>query len=186
VGEPKTPSRHYPHAKEGTDILTIPSFYPQSYPHSHIFLSTDSVSYVDKYVDGTIFINNMSEDQPIYDRQDESSKLTDHNIRLIVRKYFTPQVDESSNGIVLKFVPNRGNSLPEALVWFHKGKKGFTNKPISQNTWVMVDCDLKPLHEILHKYFHLSEGDYNITRSTLSTMAYELINDHFKPMSKIQ
>jgi hypothetical protein len=138
------------------------------------------VSGMDKSVDNTIFINNMSEDQPIYDRQDETSKLTDHNIRLIVRKYFTPQVDENSNGIILKFVPNRGNSLPEALVWFHKGKKGFTNKPISQNTWVMVDCDLKSLHEILHKYFHLSEGDYHITRSTLSSMAYEYINEWAK------
>ena len=135
---------------------------------------------MDKSVDNTIFINNMSEDQPIYDRQDETSKLTDHNIRLIVRKYFTPQVDENSNGIILKFVPNRGNSLPEALVWFHKGKKGFTNKPLSQNIWVMVDCDLKPLHEILHKYFHLSEGDYHITRSTLSSMAYEYINEWAK------
>lgn len=132
---------------------------------------------MDKSVDNTIFINNMSEDQPIYDRQDETSKLTDDNIRLIVRKYFTPQVEESSKGIVLKFVPNRGNSLPEALVWFHKGKKGFTNKPISQNTWVMVDCDLKPLHELLHKHFHLNEGDYDITRSTLSSMAYELISE---------
>ena len=64
---------------------------------------------MDKSVDNTIFINNMSEDQPIYDRQDETSKLTDDNIRLIVRKYFTPQVDESSNGIILRFVPNRGN-----------------------------------------------------------------------------
>ena len=135
---------------------------------------------MDKSVDNTIFINNMSEDQPIYDRQDETSKLTDDNIRLIVRKYFTPQVDENSNGIILKFVPNRGNSLPEALVWFHKGKKGFTNKPLSQNIWVMVDCDLKPLHEILHKYFHLSEGDYHITRSTLSSMAYEYINEWAK------
>jgi len=135
---------------------------------------------MDKSVDNTIFINNMSEDQPIYDRQDETSKLTDHNIRLIVRKYFTPQVDENSNGIILKFVPNRGNSLPEALVWFHKGKKGFTNKPISQNTWVMVDCDLKPLHELLHKHFHLNEGDYDNTRSTLSSMAYEYINEWAK------
>lgn len=135
---------------------------------------------MDKSVDKYIFINNMSEDQPIYDRQDETSKLTDDNIRLIVRKYFTPQVDENSNGIILKFVPNRGNSLPEALVWFHKGKKGFTNKPLSQNIWVMVDCDLKPLHEILHKYFHLSEGDYHITRSTLSSMAYEYINEWAK------
>jgi hypothetical protein len=132
---------------------------------------------MDKSVDKYIFINNMSEDQPIYDRQDEPYNLTDHNIRLIVRKYFTPQVDESSNGIILRFIPNRGNILPEALVWFHRGKTGYNKKPISQNVWVMVDCDLNPLHEILHKYFHLSEGDYHITRSTLSSMAYELISE---------
>ena len=135
---------------------------------------------MDKSVDNTIFINNMSEDQPIYDRQDETSKLTDDNIRLIVRKYFTPQVDESSNGIILRFVPNRGNVLPEALVWFHKGKTGFSKKPISQNVWVMVDCDLNPLHEILHKYFHLSEGDFNVTRTTLSSIAYETISEWAK------
>jgi hypothetical protein len=135
---------------------------------------------MDKSVDNTIFINNMSEDQPIYDRQDETSKLTDDNIRLIVRKYFTPQVEESSKGIVLKFVPNRGNSLPEALVWFHKGKTGFNKKPLSQNIWMMVDCDLKPLHELLHKHFHLSEGDFNVTRTTLSSMAYETISEWAK------
>jgi hypothetical protein len=135
---------------------------------------------MDKSVDNTIFINNMSEDQPIYDRQDETSKLTDDNIRLIVRKYFTPQVDENSNGIILRFVPNRGNSLPEALVWFHKGKTGFNKKPLSQNVWMMVDCDLKPLHELLHKHFHLSEGDFNVTRTTLSSMAYETISEWAK------
>ena len=135
---------------------------------------------MDKSVDNTIFINNMSEDQPIYDRQDETSKLTDDNIRLIVRKYFTPQVEESSKGIVLKFVPNRGNSLPEAIVWFEKGKKGFTNKPLSQNVWMMVDCDLRPLHELLHKHFHLSEGDFNVTRTTLSSIAYETISEWAK------
>ena len=122
----------------------------------------------------------MSEDQPIYDRPIGPSNVTDHNIRLIVQKYYTPQVDESSNGIILRFIPNRGNILPEALVWFHRGKTGFSKKPISQNVWVMVDCDLNPLHEILHKYFHLSEGDFNITRVTLSTMAYETINEWAK------
>jgi hypothetical protein len=135
---------------------------------------------MDKSVDNTIFINNMSEDQPIYDRQDETSKLTDDNIRLIVRKYYTPQVEESSKGIILRFVPNRGNSLPEALVWFHKGKTGFNKKPLSQNVWMMVDCDLKPLHELLHKHFHLSEGDFNVTRTTLSSIAYETISEWAK------
>jgi hypothetical protein len=135
---------------------------------------------MDKSVDKYIFINNMSEDQPIYDRQDEPYNLTDHNIRLIVQRYYTPQVDESSKGIILRFVPNRGNVLPEALVWFEKGKKGFVNKPLSQNVWMMVDCDLRPLHELLHKHFHLNEGDFNITRTTLSSMAYETISEWAK------
>ena len=135
---------------------------------------------MDKSVDNTIFINNMSEDQPIYDRQDEPYNLTDHNIRLIVQRYYTPQVDESSKGIILRFVPNRGNVLPEALVWFEKGKVGFNRKPISQNVWMMVDCDLRPLHELLHKHFHLNEGDFNITRTTLSSIAYETISEWAK------
>ena len=135
---------------------------------------------MDKSVDNIIFINNMSEDQVIYDRQDESSNVTDHNIRLIVQKYYTPQVDESSKGIILRFVPNRGNVLPEAIVWFEKGKRGFVNKPLSQNVWMMVDCDLRPLHELLHKHFHLNEGDFNITRTTLSSIAYETISEWAK------
>jgi hypothetical protein len=135
---------------------------------------------MDKSVDNIIFINNMSEDQPIYDRPIGPSNVTDHNIRLIVQKYYTPQVEESSKGIILRFVPNRGNSLPEAIVWFEKGKKGFTNKPLSQNVWMMVDCDLRPLHELLHKHFHLSEGDFNVTRTTLSSMAYETISEWAK------
>ena len=122
----------------------------------------------------------MSEDQPIYDRPIGPSNVTDHNIRLIVQKYYTPQVDESSKGIILRFVPNRGNVLPEALVWFEKGKVGFNRKPLSQNVWMMVDCDLRPLHELLHKHFHLNEGDFNITRTTLSSMAYETISEWAK------
>ena len=122
----------------------------------------------------------MSEDQPIYDRPIGPSNVTDHNIRLIVQKYYTPQVDESSKGIILRFVPNRGNVLPEAIVWFEKGKVGFNRKPISQNVWMMVDCDLRPLHELLHKHFHLNEGDFNITRTTLSSIAYETISEWAK------
>jgi hypothetical protein len=135
---------------------------------------------MDKSVDNIIFINNMSDIQFINDQVYGPSNVTDHNIRLMVQKYYTPQVDESSKGIILRFVPNRGNSLPEAIVWFEKGKKGFTNKPLSQNVWMMVDCDLKPLHELLHKHFHLNEGDFNVTRTTLSSMAYEAISEWAK------
>ena len=135
---------------------------------------------MDKSVDKYIFINNMSEDQEIYDKPIGPSNVTDHNIRLMVQKYYTPQVDESSKGIILRFVPNRGNVLPEAIVWFEKGKVGFNRKPISQNVWMMVDCDLRPLHELLHKHFHLSEGDFNITRTTLSSIAYETISEWAK------
>lgn len=136
---------------------------------------------MDKTVDGTIFINNMSDIQLMNGDVYGPSKVTDQNIRLIVQKYFTPQIEESSKGIILRFVPNRGNVLPDAIVWFEKGKKGFTNKPLSQNVWMMIDCDLKPLHDILNKYFLLSEGDFSITRSTLSSIAYETVVDYFTP-----
>jgi hypothetical protein len=135
---------------------------------------------MDKSVDKYIFINNMSDIQFINDQVYGPSNVTDDNIRLIVQKYYTPQVDESSKGIILRFVPNRGNVLPEAIVWFEKGKKGFINKPLSQNVWMMVDCDLRPLHELLHKHFHLSEGDFNVTRTTLSSIAYETISEWAK------
>ena len=135
---------------------------------------------MDKSVDNIIFINNMSDIQEMTPNENDMSNLTDHNIRLIVQRYYTPQVDESSKGIILRFVPNRGNVLPEALVWFEKGKRGFVNKPLSQNVWMMVDCDLRPLHELLHKHFHLNEGDFNITRTTLSSIAYETISEWAK------
>ena len=135
---------------------------------------------MDKSVDNIIFINNMSDIQEMTPNENDMSNLTDHNIRLIVQRYYTPQVDESSKGIILRFVPNRGNVLPEALVWFEKGKVGFNRKPISQNVWMMVDCDLRPLHELLHKHFHLNEGDFNITRTTLSSIAYETISEWAK------
>ena len=135
---------------------------------------------MDKSVDNIIFINNMSDIQEMTPNENDMSNLTDHNIRLIVQRYYTPQVDESSKGIILRFVPNRGNVLPEAIVWFEKGKRGFINKPLSQNVWMMVDCDLRPLHELLHKHFHLNEGDFNITRTTLSSIAYETISEWAK------
>ena len=135
---------------------------------------------MDKSVDKYIFINNMSEIIEMTPNNIDMTNVTDHNIRLMVQKYYTPQVDESSKGIILRFVPNRGNVLPEAIVWFEKGKKGFVNKPLSQNVWMMVDCDLRPLHELLHKHFHLSEGDFNITRTTLSSIAYETISEWAK------
>jgi hypothetical protein len=135
---------------------------------------------MDKSVDKYIFINNMSEIIEMTPNNNDMTNVTDHNIRLMVQKYYTPQVDESSKGIILRFVPNRGNVLPEAIVWFEKGKTGFNKKPLSQNVWMMVDCDLRPLHELLHKHFHLSEGDFNITRTTLSSIAYETISEWAK------
>jgi|32_taG_2_1085360.scaffolds.fasta_scaffold28518_3 hypothetical protein len=103
---------------------------------------------------------------------ENTEKITDQNITLIVRQYYTPTVEETSKGLVVRFSPN-GHSGPEALVWFENAKRGFFRKPLSTNRWMMVDCDLRPIHDLLHKFFHLSEGDFNVTRLTLSNLAHE-------------
>lgn len=107
---------------------------------------------------------------------ENSQKVTDDNIRLIVTKYYTPTITESSKGVVVTFQP-KGHSGPEAIVWFENAKRGFQRKPVSMNQWMMVDCDLKGIHELLHKYFSLSEGDFNVTRLTLSQIAHEVVRE---------
>ena len=100
------------------------------------------------------------------------SELTDQNIRLIISTYYTPTISESSKGVVVTFSP-KGHSGPNAVIWFETAKKGFRKKPISTNRLMMVDCDLRPIHELLDKYFLLKEGDFDVTRITLSNLAHE-------------
>ena len=106
--------------------------------------------------------------------QNVSLSVTDVNIRKIISQYYTPTISESSKGVVVTFTP-KGHSGPEAIVWFENAKKGFQRKPISTNQWMMVDCDLKPIHELLSKYFTITEGDFNVTRMTLSAIAHETL-----------
>ncbi len=106
--------------------------------------------------------------------QNLTLSVTDVNIRKIISQYYTPTITESSKGVVVTFTP-KGHSGPEAIVWFENAKKGFQRKPISTNQWMMVDCDLKPIHELLNKYFTITEGDFNVTRMTLSAIAHETL-----------
>jgi len=106
----------------------------------------------------------------------KTENITDQNIRLIVSKYYTPTISESSKGVVVTFVP-KGHSGPEAVVWFEQAKRGFLRKPLSTNRWMMVDCDLRPIHDMIDKYFLLKEGDYDVTRITLSNLAHEALTE---------
>ena len=106
--------------------------------------------------------------------QNLTLSVSDTNIRKIISQYYTPTITESSKGVVVTFTP-KGHSGPEAIVWFENAKKGFQRKPISTNQWMMVDCDLKPIHELLNKYFTITEGDFNVTRMTLSAIAHETL-----------
>ena len=130
---------------------------------------------VDLIPPDTIVINKSpSENMDNSTDQNPLLTVTSVNIREVIHKYYTPMVSESSKGVVVTFVPN-GHSGPEALVWFENAKRGFFRKPISTNRWMMVDCDLRPIHDLLNKYFLLTEGDFNITRLTLSNLAHEVL-----------
>ena len=130
---------------------------------------------VDLIPPDTIVINKSpTENMDNSTDQNPLLTVTTVNIREVIHKYYTPMVSESSKGVVVTFVPN-GHSGPEAVVWFEQAKRGFFRKPISTNRWMMVDCDLRPIHDLLNKYFLLKEGDFNITRLTLSNLAHEVL-----------
>ena len=101
-------------------------------------------------------------------------KVTDENIRLMVSKYYTPTISETSNGVVVTFSPN-GHMGQESIVWYERGKSGFRRKPISTNEWMMVDCDLKGIHEMINNNFQITEGDFIVVRNTLSKISHEVV-----------
>jgi hypothetical protein len=137
---------------------------------------------VDIFSPYTIVMEDMDQEN-INNSTDQNGGLsvTDENIRVVIGKYYTPTISESQKGVVITFVP-KGHSGPEAVVWFETAKKGYNKKPIFTNRWVMVDCDLRGIHELLDKFFLLTQGDFDVTRITLSRIAHEVVEElHRRP-----
>jgi hypothetical protein len=95
-----------------------------------------------------------------------------------IEEHFTPTVREDKLGMKVVLTHN-SEVVPECVVWFERAKKGWSRKPIKvKNTYIIVDADLLPLIDFMHKYMGLKEDHYKDLRMSLIHYTMGIIDKH--------
>ena len=97
-----------------------------------------------------------------------------------LRDYFTPQVEEDSKGIKVVFIPKKDLVTP-SVIWFTRAKRGWSRKPISTNSYIIVDADTQGVLTFVNKYYAISENDLPQVRMSIINLALDVIDDYFSP-----
>ena len=97
-------------------------------------------------------------------------------IREFIEENFTPRVSEDMNGMKVIFESQMG----EGTIWFERAKRGWSNKPISTNNYIIVDADLTHILTFLNRYYQINEEHYNDIRRMFIEMGMDIMDKHTK------
>jgi len=96
-------------------------------------------------------------------------------IKKFLMENFIPTVEEDKNGMKVVFRAE----MTEGTIWFERAKRGWSRKPISTSTYIIVDADMVHLLDLLNKYFNLTEDHYNDVRKFFINMGMDVIDEYF-------
>ena len=94
-----------------------------------------------------------------------------------IGEHFTPKVNEDMNGMKVIFEPTT-ETVGKGTIWFEKAKRGWNKKPLSTNTYIIVDADLTNVLTFLNRYFNLNEENYHDIRRVFIDMGMDVMDRH--------
>lgn len=97
-------------------------------------------------------------------------------IRDFILENFTPRVNEDSRGLKVVF----SSQVGEGTIWFEKAKRGWTKKPISTNSYIIVDAELTHILTFLNRYYQIKEEHYHDIRRMFIEMGMDVMDKHTK------
>jgi len=97
-------------------------------------------------------------------------------IREFIEENFTPRVNEDSRGMKVIF----DGQLGEGVIWFERAKRGWSKKPISTNSYIIVDADLTHILTFLSRYYQINEDHYQEIRRMFIEMGMDIMDKHTK------
>ena len=97
-------------------------------------------------------------------------------IREFIEENFTTKVNEDMNGMKVIFESQMG----EGTIWFERAKRGWSNKPISTNSYIIVDADLTHILTFLSRYYQINEDHYQEIRRMFIEMGMDIMDKHTK------
>ena len=95
-------------------------------------------------------------------------------IEKFLQDKFTPTVEEDKDGMKVVFKSN----ITEGTIWFERAKRGWNKKPLSTNTYIIVDADMSHMLEFLNRYYNLTEENYHDVRKLLIDMGMDVMEQH--------
>lgn len=97
-----------------------------------------------------------------------------------LNEYFTPTVEEDSRGIKVIFNAKKDLTTP-SIIWFSVAKRGWNRKPLSQNSYIIVDADTEGVLTFVNKYYGINEDDLPKVRRAIIDMAMNVVDNYFNP-----
>ena len=95
-----------------------------------------------------------------------------------LREYFSPQVEEDSKGIKVVFVPKK-DITPPSIIWFTKAKRGWSRKPMSQNTFIITDADTEGVLTFVNKFYAIKEDNLPQVRMAIINLAMDVLDKYY-------
>lgn len=96
-------------------------------------------------------------------------------IKEIIEKNFKTFVTEIDGNYQVNF---QGIGGQEGYVVFREAKRGWSKKPISQNTYLIGDAELYQVIDTLKMYMSLNEKDLTKVRQVFSNMSMEILENY--------
>lgn len=95
-------------------------------------------------------------------------------IKEFILRHFSPRVSEDKDGMKVIF----SSQVGEGIIWFERAKRGWNKKPLTTNTYIIVDAELTKVLTFLNRYFNLSEDNYHDVRRVFIEMGMDVMDRH--------
>ena len=94
----------------------------------------------------------------------------------LIKKLFNTTVEEIKDGYKVIFEGKGGHG---GYILYKRAKIGWTNKPVSQNTYLIGDANIYQILDMLKKYLTLEENEITKVKQIFSNVSLQILEEYF-------
>lgn len=93
----------------------------------------------------------------------------------LIRKLFSTTVEKIEDGYKVIFEGKGGH---EGYILYKRAKRGWSNKPVSQNTYLIGDANIYQVLDMLKKYLTLEENEITKVKQIFSNISLQILEEY--------
>ena len=93
----------------------------------------------------------------------------------LIKRLFNTTVEEIEDGYKVIFEGKGGN---EGYILYKRAKRGWSNKPVSQNTYLIGDANIYQVLDKLKKYLTLEENEITKVKQIFSNISLQILEEY--------